>query len=399
MLGLTIAGNTFENAVNPSALDVYHSSATKSNSRRLYMSATLSNNTVVWTDAFIAANGGRLPALALRIGDSLSGDPAELAITAQGNQVVVSPNIQPGAIIQVASGTLNGQAMVNQSITWPTAAPAPPANLRLVNDNGVSSTDGVTSDPRLAFDANPKMAGYEYSLTGLAGSYLPVPSTSNFLAAGLAGGFSSVFVRAFDATGHRSSIVAIAFVNDNLSAPGGNGGVPSGSVTTLYEYRFGSAGTFIPLGHSMVVDASLFANGTPVLQIATAGPGGLPPSAGQPSQQVSPAVASEAGPPPAAAATFKLGPVPIATRAMAVAHPAKAQILDRVVARQQLALQRRHTTQVQVLGHQWTRPKNTFRAPTPAGAHTGAGQGAATSRGHLMALKHVLKAITPRRRG
>ena len=58
--------------------------------------------------------------LALTVGDPLSADPAELLLTALGNQVQPPPNVVPGKTLQVNAGVVNGQVMVNQGVVLPT---------------------------------------------------------------------------------------------------------------------------------------------------------------------------------------------------------------------------------------------------------------------------------------
>jgi hypothetical protein len=273
-LGAVIEGNTIEDTLQGGQLDVTHSVYTKSNQGRVYFSATLDDNTVVWTDAFLAKHGAAGPPPALSAGDSLSHDPGELLLSAQGNQVEVSPDVKPGAVLEVASAVVNGQPMVNLSVVLPTVPPAPPSGLRLVNDNGISATDGITSDARLRFDTTPRMPGYEYSLTGAEGTYQPVTSADAFLPAGLTQGFDTVFVRAYDATGHRGPAEVIAFVDDLSPVAQRSGAGRAGG--RAYEYRIGNSGSFVPLGAASAIDPSLLAGGPPPLQVRTAAGAGHP---------------------------------------------------------------------------------------------------------------------------
>ena len=90
MLGETISGNTIEDTIQGGYLDVEHGYAEKTNVGRVYMSATLTNNTGVLTAAFLAE-----PAIAalttplnvLQVGMAPSYDPGELLVTEAGNQV------------------------------------------------------------------------------------------------------------------------------------------------------------------------------------------------------------------------------------------------------------------------------------------------------------------------
>src|SRR5205807_2765542 len=79
-LGLQIAGNVLEDSLRGGTLNVEHGPAIKSNQGRVYLSATLADNTAVWTDAFLgqhAWSGATANPLAFTVGDPLSIDPGE----------------------------------------------------------------------------------------------------------------------------------------------------------------------------------------------------------------------------------------------------------------------------------------------------------------------------------
>ena len=61
------------------------------------------------------------------------------------------------------------------------------------------SSDGITSDTQLQIVVDPTAAGYEYSLTGVEGSYQAIATPSAFQPAGVVPGFNVVYVRACDA--------------------------------------------------------------------------------------------------------------------------------------------------------------------------------------------------------
>ena len=203
-----------------------------------------------------------------------SNDPAELLVGAAGNQVEGPPSVVSGPTMLTVAGVVNGQAENNQATVLPTVAIAAPIGLALVNDTGVSGVDGQTSDPHLRLDPVPLAAGYEYSLTGAAGSYQPVTSLQSFLPQGLIAGFNSVFVRAYDVNGDRGpdALIEFAYV-------AGSGGTPTGSTpvttrTVTYVYGVSSGGPTVPLGTSIILTAAQEAAAPIAIQVQTVSLGG-----------------------------------------------------------------------------------------------------------------------------
>ena len=259
VLGATISGNTIEDSVEGGMLDVEHGSAVKTNIGRVYLSATLTNNTGIWTAAFLAQPSiadATTPLTALTVGMAPSNDPGELLVAAAGNQVEGPASVVSGPTMLTVAAVVNGQAENNQATVLPTVVIAAPIGLALVNDTGVSGVDGQTSDPDLSFDPVPLAAGYEYSLTGAAGTYQPVTSPDSFLPQGLTAGFNSVFVRAYDANGDRGpdALIEFAYVPDS----GGHvdrldaGDDADGELRLRGRQR----GPTVPLGTSIILTAA-----------------------------------------------------------------------------------------------------------------------------------------------
>ena len=117
----------------------------------------------------------------------------------------------------------------------------------------------ITGDARLRFDVEPAAAGYEYSLAAPWGTYQPVATPAAFLPAGLAPGFDTVFVRAFNAAGERGAAEVIAFVDDRLRG-GGRGRAPR-RTPRRYEYRYGKLRAVVPLGTATAVDPAAVSAG------------------------------------------------------------------------------------------------------------------------------------------
>jgi hypothetical protein len=288
VLGVVVEGNTLEDTLAGGLLDVQHNAAVKSNQGRVYFSGTLAGNTAVWTADFLAQrlqSGTTASPTALMVGDSLSLDPGELLLSAQGNRVQGPDGFRPGASLQVAAGTVNGQAMVNQGAVLPSVPPpGAPTGLRLVDDTGLSATDGLTNDGRLRCDTNtlPTAVGYEYRLSG-SGTYQPVASPAAFLPAGLVQGPNTVFVRAFDATGRRGSDASLTFTYDTVP-PGpvtGLVALASGQVRfqpvaagDVYAYRIGGSTAYVPIGSATSFLALALLTGPGTVQVHAIDPAG-----------------------------------------------------------------------------------------------------------------------------
>jgi hypothetical protein len=282
VLGATIEGNTIEDSILGARLYVEHSPYTKSSDfGRVYFSGTVSNNTGIWTAGFVTQElqaGVTSPFAMLTIGDLATADPGEMVLAMQGNQVEGPASVINGATMKVNAATINGQATRGQGVVLPTVAPPPPpTGLRLVNDNGISSTDGITSDAHLEFNPLPGVAGYEYRTSGMS-TYLPVSSPSSFLPAGLASGFNTVLVRGFNAAGQRGLDAIIVFIYDASprTVPGSSSAL---AMSSIYQYQIGGSGPFVPLGQEATWPQEGTANGALPIVIRTVAPlipGGLP---------------------------------------------------------------------------------------------------------------------------
>jgi hypothetical protein len=278
-LGGVIAGNTLVDTVQGAVLDVQHDSYIKSDVGRTYMSVSLDNNTVAWSASFLAARAQAgqtaLPAT-FTVGSTQSADPGELQIEAHGNTVINPPGQIAGGTWRVNSATLNGQAISNQSLALSTLTPGTaPSGLGLTNDTGASARDGITNDGHVQFSPVAGASGYEYSLSGGEGTYLPLSSSAPFLPAGLVQGVNTVYIRAFDADGNRGAAASFSFAYDTV-APGPVTGLvaeASGQVMFLgvtgdtYEYRIGTTGPYTPLGSVTAFTTADLLSGTRTVQV------------------------------------------------------------------------------------------------------------------------------------
>jgi hypothetical protein len=122
-----IAGNTIEDAPGGGIFGVMHSEYTKSSRGRTYMTATVRENTVKWTPAFLAGrrrqSTGDVPP-GLTIGFKPVLDPGELILTTRNNRLDAPAGTTGAATVRVHAAILNGQKTVDQSFTLaPVAGP------------------------------------------------------------------------------------------------------------------------------------------------------------------------------------------------------------------------------------------------------------------------------------
>jgi hypothetical protein len=261
--GAVVSGNTITDAITAITLNVRHDVSTiKSDAGRVYMTAAVVSNTIDWSPAFLAARakatGTTADPTAITIGDPGALDPSELVASVSRNALDVPAGNVPGPALLVNDGLVNGQALVAQSLPFPTVVPDAPSVLALVDDTGVSASDRITSDGRLAFALVAGAVGYEYEVNG-APSYTALGDSTTFLPAGLIQGVNTVNIRAFDATGHRGADATIQFTFDNVPpqpapptlAPGSDSG-PSASddITNVTSPTFlvaGASGDYFTL--------------------------------------------------------------------------------------------------------------------------------------------------------
>lgn len=261
-LGATVQGNTFEDNLRGSVFEVEESIYTKRSADRTYMSLSFIDNTIVWSDAFLAslaqANLG-LPTT-IEAGNSRSIDPTGLVVTASGNTFKGPANLRSTATWKVYAATLNGQRITNQSVALvPAVTLAAPTGLGLVRDTGASATDGVTNDSHLRFETVAGAVGYEYSLNDAPGSFLPVSSPTSFAPNGIGQGSNTVYVRAYDSNGDRGPTTSVIFIYKSIAPaavsqliayPDGRVQFEATGPDDVYEYRVGGSGTYQFLGKS-----------------------------------------------------------------------------------------------------------------------------------------------------
>ncbi|WP_165068489.1 right-handed parallel beta-helix repeat-containing protein [Paludisphaera rhizosphaerae] len=124
-IGVLIRGNTFEDACEGLTLGVQHDPKhVKSNAGRVYMSATVEDNVVRWTDAFlrrVAADreSGKRPLVGIALGEQHSRDPSELRVQAARNTLDAPAGRKLGPSFLVRAADLNGKPARDETLSLP----------------------------------------------------------------------------------------------------------------------------------------------------------------------------------------------------------------------------------------------------------------------------------------
>jgi hypothetical protein len=154
-LGATVNSNKVEGTLYGGLLDVEHAPYITSDAGRVYFSGSFSYNTGVWSAHYLAARsaaGVTAPPVLVAVGDTLSGDPGDLVISATGNTVSGPTAVTSSPTFSVPAATLNGIARRNYGevlgITT-NAQPSPPRS------STPSPPVPVTSAPAPAVPSTP----------------------------------------------------------------------------------------------------------------------------------------------------------------------------------------------------------------------------------------------------
>lgn len=117
-----VTGNVFEDADQGALFAVLHGKPIKTSHGRIYMTITLRDNAVRWTDAFLArrnSQGAKPLPPGLTIGSAESSDPAELRVAAQDNRLDAPASAAAAAPLVVSSAVFNGETVVKKTFSLP----------------------------------------------------------------------------------------------------------------------------------------------------------------------------------------------------------------------------------------------------------------------------------------
>ena len=125
-MNVLVEGNLWEDSARGGTIGVMHSKHTKTTRGRLYLTATLVDNTISWTKEFLAkqrASSASQPLVGLTLGFEGSVDPAESRI-AESKTTSKHPNAS-AKLLRVHSTILNGKAVRNEVSRNPDEAKPP----------------------------------------------------------------------------------------------------------------------------------------------------------------------------------------------------------------------------------------------------------------------------------
>jgi hypothetical protein len=130
--GGLVEGNVIEDSETGGSVGVDHGPAIKSNKGRVYMTVTLKDNIVRWSEPFLsrlARTEAKRPAAGITLGVPGSFDPGELVVDESGNRLDAPPRALSNAVLKVNAALLNGRALTNRELPLP--AGRPPASTGL----------------------------------------------------------------------------------------------------------------------------------------------------------------------------------------------------------------------------------------------------------------------------
>jgi hypothetical protein len=114
--------NLIEDSFQGALLGVEHSQHTKSNVDRTYMTISLKDNIIRWSDAFLRQRARAKEATPLRgltLGYLPSLDPGELLVTEQGDRLDAPPTAQAKDGVHVHSARVNGRPITKRGFRLP----------------------------------------------------------------------------------------------------------------------------------------------------------------------------------------------------------------------------------------------------------------------------------------
>jgi hypothetical protein len=112
-LGAVVERNILEDGLHAGTISVAHGPAMKSNRGRVYMTMSLKDTTVRWSDAFVRKSAPRDKLVGLMIGEEGSLDAGELVVAESGTKTEI-PSGHDAVAVRIRTARVNGQ---DRSIT------------------------------------------------------------------------------------------------------------------------------------------------------------------------------------------------------------------------------------------------------------------------------------------
>jgi len=123
-LGGVVEGNVIEDSERGGSVGVDHGPAVKTNKGRVYMTVSLKNNVVRWSEAFLKSVKETPPGITLGVPGSA--DPGELVVTESGDRLEAPARALKGFPLRVNAALLNGQACTARMLALPAPNLTPP---------------------------------------------------------------------------------------------------------------------------------------------------------------------------------------------------------------------------------------------------------------------------------
>ena len=209
-LGGRIERNTIVDSKAGVVVSVMHGPLIVSNSGRTYLTTTILDNLIRWSDAFAVRGDLTSSAPGIRLGEVGSIDPAESVVSLAGNRADVPAGSGPRPTVRVISANVNGNNQLDASLGLTDVRPAAPGPLGLVRDSGVSDRDRLTNDGRVTVSRIDPTVHYEYALRP-DGPFHRVDNPAAIRPAGLVEGDNTFYLRAVDARGRRGPATSLRF--------------------------------------------------------------------------------------------------------------------------------------------------------------------------------------------
>lgn len=127
-LGVLFEGNTIEDSLHGALLGVYHSPHIKSNKNRVYMTATVKNNIVRWSEPFLtrlSKTSVKRPEAGIILGFTPSLDPSEFVVKVAGNRLAAPSLASPPKALKVNVALMNELPITAQSFPLASGSPSP----------------------------------------------------------------------------------------------------------------------------------------------------------------------------------------------------------------------------------------------------------------------------------
>jgi hypothetical protein len=133
-LGAVMEGNTVEDAEQGCVIVVEHDPRyIKTNQGRTYMTISVNDNVVRWSDSFLSQRAradSKEPLMGLTFGSEHSADPSEMVVVAHGNRLETRSGRRVGPSLLIRAAKYNNERVLNRKLDLPSRATTEPTSRR-----------------------------------------------------------------------------------------------------------------------------------------------------------------------------------------------------------------------------------------------------------------------------